>query len=63
MRNLTPKKLQKYAMDYDYEIDLEQAREILELLDDRVGIFSSEDIEMATDYIINGQNSRYADYF
>jgi hypothetical protein len=63
MINLTPKKLQRYVLDYDYEITLEQADTILKLLDDYYGIFTSGDIEQATDYIVNGEESIFADLF
>jgi len=63
MINLTPKKLITYVKDYAYEIDKSQARIILELLDDVFDIFESEDIIMATDYILLGQESRYANCF
>ena len=63
MINLTPRKLITYVKDYDYNIDRSQARIILELLDDVFDIFESEDIIMATDYILLGQESRYANCF
>ena len=63
MINLTPKKLITYVKDYDYNIDKSQARIILELLDDVFDIFESEDIIMATDYILLGQESEYANCF
>ena len=63
MKYLTPQKLINYALDYDYEITLEQSKQILELLDDSLGAYTCNDIIRATDYIINGEDSRYADYF
>lgn len=63
MINLTPLKLQDYVKDYDYNITLNQAKEILELLDNVYGTFKSDDIQMATDYIIYGKNSMFAYYF
>lgn len=63
MINLTAKKLQRYVLDYDYEITLEQADTILELLDEYYGIFTSGDIEIATDYVVNGNESIFAEYF
>ena len=63
MTNLTPNKLIKFAKDYDYDIDKSQALIILELLEDYYGIFESQEIVMATDYIVNGQESGYANRF
>ena len=63
MINLTTRKLITYVKDYDYNIDKSQARIILELLEDIYGIFESQEIVMATDYIVNGQESGYANRF
>jgi len=63
MSNLTPKELIKFAKDYDYEIYKSQAKEILELLDEAFGIYTSREIVMGIDFIVNGQESGYADYF
>lgn len=65
MRKITPNQLIEYVKDYDYEINREQAIEILEILDENSldGTFNSIDIEQATDYIVNGSKSRYAYYF
>jgi len=63
MKYLTPTKLINYTKDYDYDITIEQAKVILELLEDTLGSFTANDIVRATDYIMNGEKSRYADYF
>jgi hypothetical protein len=63
MKNLTLTKLQNYVRDYDYEINLEQAKQILDLLDDAYGVFTSKEIEMATDYIVNSNESIFANCF
>jgi len=63
MIDLTPKKLIKFAKDYDYDIDKDQAKIILELLEEVYGIFESQEVVMATDYIVNGQESGYANRF
>jgi len=63
MINLTTRKLITLAKDYDYEINKNQAKEILELLEDAFGIYDSQEIVMATDYIVNGEESGYADSF
>jgi hypothetical protein len=63
MIELTLRKLQKYVRDYNYEITMEQAKNILEILDDYYGIFTSSEIEMTTDYVVNGKESIFADYF
>lgn len=63
MITLTPKKIQKYLIDYDYEINLEQAEKILKLLDDNYETFTSEDIQEATDYIAMRKESVFAGYF
>jgi len=63
MINFTPKRLQKYVLDYDYEVTINRAKAVLEILDDAYGIFESQDIEMATDYILLGEKSIYAEYF
>ena len=63
MINLTPRKLIIFTKDYNYEINKEQSIEILELLDDAFGIYNSQEIIMATDYIVNGEGSRYAPDF
>lgn len=63
MKLMTPRKLQQYVIDYDYEITLEQARYILKLLDEYCDYglgFDSCDIQRATDYIVNGLESVYA---
>lgn len=62
MRTLTPNLLKNYIKDYDYEITINQAKEVLKLLDG-YGIFSCEDIQEATDYIVNGSQSKYAKLF
>lgn len=63
MTSLTPIKLARYVKDYDYEITVDQAEIILELLSNTLDVFNSEDIQMATDFIVNGDKSRYAEYF
>lgn len=63
MTSITPTKLIKFVADYDYEISLKQAHEILSLLDDQLGIFTSSDIQIATDYVVMGDKSRFKDYF
>lgn len=63
MINLTPKRLIKFVKDYDYEIDKSQALIILELLEEVYGIFESQEVVIATDYIVNGQESGYANRF
>jgi hypothetical protein len=63
MTYLTPNKLITYAKDFDYEVNKEQAKDILDLLDDCLGNYTMNDIVRATDYIINGEDSRYAEYF
>ncbi|MCT8976279.1 DUF2624 domain-containing protein [Clostridium sp. CX1] len=63
MITLTPKALEKYLRDYDYEVTTEQARSILELLDSYYEIFASVDIQEVADYILKGSNSKYAYYF
>lgn len=63
MKYLTPNKLIVYVKDYDYDITLEQSKQILELLDDNLGVYTCNDIIRATDYITNGEDSRYAEYF
>ena len=50
-------------MDYDYEITIEQALLILDLLDDYCGIFCSNDIIRATDYVFLGESSIFASEF
>lgn len=63
MINLTPKKLITYVKDYDYEINIEQSKQILEVLDNFLGTYTINDIVRATDYIVMGENSRYAECF
>lgn len=65
MKSITPNQLIEYVKDYDYEIDRQQAIEIMEILDDNSldGSFNSIDIEQATDYVVNRNKSIYADYF
>ncbi len=65
MRKITPNQLIEYVKDYDYEINRQQAIEIMEILDDNSldGSFNSIDIEQATDYVVNRNKSIYADYF
>lgn len=52
MTSLTPKKLKEYLRDYDYEISTQQANDILVLLDDWYGVFTSVDIQEAANYIL-----------
>jgi hypothetical protein len=63
MITLTPIKLKNYVQDYDYVITIQQAKDILDLLEQIYGTFYSEDIQMATDYIIYGNKSMYVSYF
>lgn len=65
MRKITPNQLVEYVKDYDYKINREQAIEIMELLNEYSldGTFNSIDIQQATDYVVNGSNSIYANYF
>jgi hypothetical protein len=66
MINLNAKNLQIYVADYDYEVNLKQAEQILALLNNYCDYgcgFNSEDIQIATDYVCNGERSRFADYF
>jgi hypothetical protein len=66
MVKLNAKKLQAYVSNYDYEVNLKQAEQILALLNDYCDYgcgFNSEDIQIATDYVCNGEKSRFADYF
>lgn len=64
MKKFTPNKLKDYIKDYGYEITLEQAQSILELLYDYYyGIYNNTDIQEATDYIVNGNKSKYAKLF
>jgi len=62
MKYLTVNKLITYVKDYDYETTLEQAKIIFDLLDD-LGNYTINDIIRATDYVLNGEDSRYAEYF
>jgi hypothetical protein len=63
MVNFTPKMLQKYVVDYGYDLTLGQCKQVLNVLDNTFGIFTNADIEMATDYVANGENSIFIDYF
>ena len=63
MTHLTPCKLVNYVIDYDYEITVDKAKEILEILKNDLGTFTNTDIIQATDYIVMGIRSRYVDYF
>lgn len=63
MINLTPNKLIGLMKDYDYEIDIEQSKQILELLEDYLGTYTINDIVRTTDFVVEGENSRYADWF
>lgn len=65
MREITPNQLIEFVKDYDYEINREQAIEIMEILDDNSldGSFNATDIEQATDYVVNRNKSIYANYF
>jgi len=63
MINLTSKELIKFAKDYNYDICKSQSKEILELLDEAFGIYTSQEIVMGIDFIVNGQESGYAEYF
>lgn len=58
MISLTPKKLQNYLRDYDYEVTIEQSKDILELLDDWYGEFTSVDIQEAANYILTEEELR-----
>lgn len=58
MISLTPKKLQNYLRDYDYEVTIEQSKDILELLDDWYGEFTSVDIQEAANYILTKEELR-----
>ncbi len=53
MQNLTPSMLQKYVSHYDYNVDLEQAKRILLLLDDYCGEFTCDDIQDITEVVIH----------
>jgi hypothetical protein len=63
MESLTPKILQEYALNYDYNLTLKQAKRVLEVLDNTLGVFTIADIEMATDYVVNGEKSMFVEYF
>lgn len=63
MISLTPNKLQAYVVDYGYNLTLEQCKQVLDVLDNTLGVFTCSDIEMATDYVANGVNSIFIDYF
>jgi len=57
---MTPSKLQNYVKDYDYEINLNQAKQVLEVLNVYFGVYLTNDIIHATDYIVNFLDSEYA---
>lgn len=65
MRKMTPSQLIKFVADYDYEITEEQAIEILEVLSEQSvdGSFDSNDIEMATSYVVLGKDSVFYNDF
>lgn len=65
MTNLTLNLLINLMKDYDYELSKDQAVEIIELLDDfKVNDrFTIVDIEMCTDYVVNGHDSIFANYY
>jgi Protein of unknown function (DUF2624). len=68
MTILSPKKIIEYVRNYDYEITMEQAKKVIELIDEYEhcnadGTFTSNDIIETTDYIVNGKESIHAHYF
>lgn len=56
-------KLTELMKDYDYELTLEQAEQILDLFDDYFGTDTFDTPQMCTDYIVNGDKSIFAEYF
>ena len=62
MRTLTPNRMQQYLVDYDYDSTLEQSKEILEILSD-LGTFSSDDIEIVANHILNGEQKKFSENF
>ena len=62
MERLTPRGLQQYLTDYDYDSTLEQSREILSILGD-LGTFSCEDIEIVANHILCGEEEKFAENF
>jgi hypothetical protein len=66
MVTMTAKRLQRYVMDYDYEITLDQAAKVLNVLDDYCDYglgFDSDDIQRAVDYVVNEDCSVFAGCF
>jgi hypothetical protein len=64
MITMTAKRLQRYVMDYDYEITLDQAAKVLMVLDDYCDYgFDGDDIQRAVDYVVNEDCSVFAGCF
>ena len=62
MIKLTPKRMQQYLTDYDYDSTLEQSKEILSILSD-LGVFSDEDIAIVADHILCGEQKVFSENF
>jgi hypothetical protein len=65
MKSLTPNMVVEIMKDYDYELNKEQAIEIMELLEDfKVNErYTMNDLEICTDFIVLGKQSPFVDYF